>query len=680
MFCPIFAAALRREKKRYGGYTIEILPLCRVFAFLIALFPAISFHPTPMHRIPASNLTKLSKPFFFLASIPKSNFSSASSSTFLQSIPRSETKLIVNPLYHFLPQNQNPFNIVELVSSHLKTSNTQLSLLQSDIKELLPHLGHREISKIILRCQSNFVSVLAFFNWVKFDLGITLNSQNYCLIIHILAWSRQFSMAMKFLSELIELSKDNASGSEDVFHNLVLCTEHCNWNPVIFEMLMKAYVKVHMIQESYESFKKMVKMGFVPSVIACNCILNGLAKMKCDAQCWELYEEMGRIGVHSNAYTFNILTYVLCRAGDVNKVNEFLEKMEEEGFDPDVVTYNTLIDSYCRRGRLDDAFYLYRIMFRRGVMPDLVSYTSLMNGLCKLGRVREAHQLFHRMIDRELDPDVVLYNTLINAYCKDGRLQEARSLLHDMTRIGICPDSFTCRIMVEGYGRGGSLISALNLVVELRKLGTIVTYDIYDYLIVSLCLEDRPFAAKSVLERVIKDGFQPNACIYNKLIECFCRVHNVSEALLLKSEMIKRNFKLSIDSYKPLISCLCGVNRSVDGEGLMVEMVESGVLPDHQICRVLINGYCKEGNVYKAESLLVSFAKDFEFFDTESFNALVKFHRDFGNETELMQLQDRMLKVGFVPNSLTCRYVIHGLWKSARLDKRRVQAPLCQRG
>lgn len=621
-----------------------------------------------MHRTSTSSLAKLSPSFFCLAFVPKSAFSSASSSTFLQPIPESQAQLIVNPLFHFLPQNQNPFNIVEIVCSHLKTGNPELARLQSEIKELLPHLGHREVSKVLLRCQSNFGSALAFFNWVKYDLNLRPNSKNYCLIIHILAWSRQFPLAMKFLSELIELSE------EDVFQNLVLCTEHCNWNPVIFEMLIKAYMKVGMIQESYWSFKKMVRLGFVPSVIACNCILNGLAKMKCDGHCWELYEEMGRIGVHSNAYTFNILTYVLCRDGDVNKVNEFLEKMEEEGFDPDIVTYNTLIGSYCRRGRLEDAFHLYRIMYRRGVMPDLVSYTSLMKGLCQIGRVREAHQIFHRMIDRGLDPDVVSYNTLISAYCKVGRLPEARLLLHDMIRIGLYPDSFTCRIMVEGYGREGRLISALNLVVELQKLGVAVTCDIYKYLIISLCQEDRPFAAKSLLERIINDGFEPDAGIYGKLIESFCRGNHASEALLMKSEMENRNFEPGVDIYKSLICCLCEINRSGDGEGLMVEMVESGLPPDHIICRALINGHCKEGNADKAESLLASFAKEFQFFDTESFNALIKFYHDVGNETKLMELQDRMLKAGFVPNSLTCRYVIHGLWKSARFGKHRLQA------
>jgi len=110
----------------------------------------------------------------------------------------------------------------------------------------------------------------------------------------------------------------------------------------------------------------------------------------------------------------------------------------------------------------------------------------------------------------------------------------------------------------------------------------------------------------------------------------------------------------------------------VDGESLMEEMVKSGVAPDLAICRALINGYCKERDIYKAESLLGFFAKEFQIFDTGSYNTLVKALSENADVATLMDLQDRMQKVGFAPNSLTCKFVIHGLWKATALDKKKL--------
>ncbi|KAK8470629.1 hypothetical protein PHAVU_003G017200 [Phaseolus vulgaris] len=316
----------------------------------------------------------------------------------------SHSKRTLSPFYNLLPPTQNPNNVVNLISSLLKHKSSHLSLLQSnDIKGILPQLGPHEISRVLLRCQSDHSSALTFFNWVKNDLNITPTVQNYCVILHVLAWSRVFAQAMELLAELIQMVEIEgvcASSNEGIYENLVGCTEDCNWNPVIFDMLVKAYVKVGMVEKGLETFRRNIETCLIPNVIACNCLLSGLSRFNYITQCWEVYEEMGRLGVHRNAYTFNIMTHVLCKDGDTDKVTGFLEKMEEEGFEPDLVTYNTLVNSYCKKRRLEDAFYLYKIMYVRGVMPSLITYTTLMNGLCEEGKVKEAHQLFHQMVHR----------------------------------------------------------------------------------------------------------------------------------------------------------------------------------------------------------------------------------------------------------------------------------------
>ena len=187
---------------------------------------------------------------------------------------------------------------------------------------------------------------------------------------------------------------------------------------------------------------------------------------------------------------------------------------------------------------------------------------------------------------------------------------------------------------------------------------------------VALCRANHPFAAKSLLERISQDGYVADIVICNELIESLCKYDYVAEALVLKVNMLHINIKPNLSTYRALIDCLCRMNRTSEGESLMREMVESGLSPDPVMCRALVNGYCLESNAAKAESLLEFFAKEFQVFDTESYNALAKVFSEEGDVAKLLDLQDRMQKVGFLPNSLTCKYVVHGLWKVQEMEKK----------
>ncbi|KVH95141.1 pentatricopeptide repeat-containing protein At5g40400 [Cynara cardunculus var. scolymus] len=595
-------------------------------------------------------LKSISQSAFKIHHLSKSTLSS------LQTLPDSRTNSFLNPLYNFLPNTQNPSKIVDNICTNLKERRS--TLLD---KGMIPHLGNQEVSRVLLRCQSDSFAALTFFNWVRNGTGVVPTIRNYCLMLHILAWSHNLPQTMKLLSELIELNR-NKSEKVSIFEILVLCTKECIWEPVVFDMLLKAYLKAGLVWDGFVTFRKMVKLGFVPKIVSINFLLDGLLKLDQIDECWGIYEEMRKIGVRANTITFNILTHVICKSGDVDKVNEFLDKMEEEGFDPDIVTYNTLIDSYVRNGRLKDGLYLYNIMYIRHVMPDLITHTSLINGLCREGNVREAHKLFHRMIQIGLYPDVFSYNTLICGYINKGMMQEARTLLHDMIREGVPPNEFTCLVLIEGYRKKNMLISAVNLIVELQKFGVSVCRDLQIDLVVALCRVDKPFAAKSLWERMVQDGKEAHKLeIYNELIVSFCISSYVNEAIQLKDEMFFKNIKPSLITYRTIIECLSRLNRTTEGEVFMRDMVEFGIQPDTTICRSLIAGHCKEKNLNQAESLLSFFAEEFQVCDNECYNELFKVLCEEGDIGKSMEFQNRMQKFGFTPNCLSFKYAIDGL-------------------
>uniref|UniRef100_A0A0A8XQN1 Pentacotripeptide-repeat region of PRORP domain-containing protein n=1 Tax=Arundo donax TaxID=35708 RepID=A0A0A8XQN1_ARUDO len=96
----------------------------------------------------------------------------------------------------------------------------------------------------------------------------------------------------------------------------------------------------------------------------------------------------------------------------------------------------------------------------------------------------------------------------------------------------------------------------------------------------------------------------------------------------------------------------------------MVEMIESGIQPNEAICAALVCGFCKEGDLNRAEIIVRSFALDFQIRCNDSYNALISACCETRSTVESLALQDRMLELGFVPNSETCRSIIRGLSRS----------------
>ncbi|KAG6384496.1 hypothetical protein SASPL_155687 [Salvia splendens] len=359
---------------------------------------------------------------------------------------------------------------------------------------------------------------------------------------------------MKIMSELVQVNANVSDCERSNVYDILLSSFDFRVLMTVIGIPLCLIYSSRLISDTIWSqmvfmlLRKWGCLAFFLSIVATNCLLNGLSKMDCLGKCWEVHREMLRIQIRPNACTVNIFAHILCNEGHTDKVNEFLERMEEEGFDLDIVTYNMLVDGYCKNRRLKDAIYLYNIMFTRGMIPDLI----------------------------------------------------------------------------------------------------------------------RPFAAKSLLDHMSQNGYVPNAEVYNELICSLSRGKFVEEALELKIEMVSKGLKPKISAYGAIIGGMCELRRSMEDLSLMQEMIESGLPLDIQICRSLVYGLCKEKNIFEVESLLGFYAKEFQIFDAECYNAIVRVLSEAGDPSELIKLQDRMAKLGYAPNSLTCKYVIDGMWKAMK--------------
>ncbi|KAG0455224.1 hypothetical protein HPP92_024516 [Vanilla planifolia] len=208
---------------------------------------------------------------------------------------------------------------------------------------------------------------------------------------------------------------------------------------------------------------------------------------------------------------------------------------------------------------------------------------------------------------------------------------------------GYIPDCFVCMEFAKGYANIGRLLTCLNTLAQLRQLGATVSFDVYRYIISALCLERRPNAAKNLFK--------------------------MDDVFRLKDEMIEKDVRPNQETYNIMISFLCKMDGAQEGECMMEEMISSGLVPDSVTCAALVGGYCSKGEVAKAEYLLKYFALDFGIHDNRSFNTLMKVYCEDGLVEDAFGLQNRMMKIGFVPNTETCKSLIRGLSRSRSIGK-----------
>ncbi|KAG6402361.1 hypothetical protein SASPL_139239 [Salvia splendens] len=243
---------------------------------------------------------------------------------------------------------------------------------------------------------------------------------------------------MKIMSELVQVNANVSDCERSNVYDILLSSFDFRVLMTVIGIPLCLIYSSRLISDTIWSqmvfmlLRKWGCLAFFLSIVATNCLLNGLSKMDCLGKCWEVHREMLRIQIRPNACTVNIFAHILCNEGHTDKVNEFLERMEEEGFDLDIVTYNMLVDGYCKNRRLKDAIYLYNIMCTRGMIPDLIR----------------------------------------------GGDARCERMLFDMIRKKVSADGFTCWLLIKGHQNLDRMICAVNLVVELVRYGIMVSPDI----------------------------------------------------------------------------------------------------------------------------------------------------------------------------------------------------------
>ena len=334
----------------------------------------------------------------------------------------------------------------------------------------------------------------------------------YCMAVPILIQAQMHSQAMSVLKHLAVTGFSCTA----IFTSLLrILSRFDSTNHVVFELLVKAYVKERKVLDAAVAVLFMDGCGFKASPVSCNTILNALVEEGESKHVWLFLRESLARKFPLDVTTCNILLNSLCTNGEFRKAEDMLQKMkscrlsnsvtyntmlhwyvkkgrfkaalcvledmERDSIQADIYTYNIMIDKLCRIKRSARAFLLLKTMRKDDLTPDECTYNTLINGFFGEGKINHARYVFNHMLRQTLVPSVATYTTMIDGYCRNRRIDKALSVLSEMQITGVLPSELTYSALLNGYCKVSMLGPALDLMEDLKSRGITINKTMYVY-------------------------------------------------------------------------------------------------------------------------------------------------------------------------------------------------------
>ncbi|GJN02508.1 hypothetical protein PR202_ga19867 [Eleusine coracana subsp. coracana] len=333
-----------------------------------------------------------------------------------------------------------------------------------------------------------------------------------------------------------------------------------------------------------------------------------------------LFQEMKKVGVNPDVYTYTILIDSFCKAGLIEQAQSWFDEMSSVGCSPNVVTYTALLHAYLKAKQLHEANVIFHRMVDVGCHPNTITYSALIDGLCKAGEIQKACEIYARLKgtcnDAESDfyfecentdtmmPNVVTYGALIDGLCKAHKVTDAHELLDAMLSTGCEPNHIIYDALIDGFCKVGKIDNAQEVFLRMSKCGYLPSVHTYTSLIDAMFKDRRLDLAMKVLSQMLKGSCTPNVVTYTAMIAGLCRIGESEKALKLLSMMERKGCIPNVVTYTALIDGLGKTGKVDISLKLFKEMSTRGCAPNYVTYRVLINNCCAAGLLDKAHSLL----------------------------------------------------------------------------
>eukprot|EP00268_Persea_americana_P017016 TRINITY_DN18131_c0_g2_i1.p1 TRINITY_DN18131_c0_g2~~TRINITY_DN18131_c0_g2_i1.p1 ORF type:complete len:703 (-),score=124.97 TRINITY_DN18131_c0_g2_i1:383-2491(-) len=303
----------------------------------------------------------------------------------------------------------------------------------------------------------------------------------------------------------------------------------------------------------------------------------------------------------------------------VKRVNNYMVKI---GFEPDQYLRNRVLLMHVKCGMMIDARCLFDEMPQR----NLVSWNTIIGGLVDSGDYEEAFRLFLLMWEELSDGGSRTFTSVIRAATGLGIAFAGRQVHSCVLKMRIDKDIFVSCALIDMYSKCG-------------------------------CIEDAQFVFDEMPEKTVVG--------WNSIIASYA-LHGYSEkALHLYYEMRDSGVKIDHFTYSILVRICCRLASLEHAKQAHAGLVRHGFGSDIVANTALVDFYSKWGRVEDARHVFDNMPAK----NVKSWNALIAGYGNHGRGNDAVELFQRMICEGMIPNHVTFLAVLSACSYSGLSDE-----------
>ncbi|XP_020581244.1 pentatricopeptide repeat-containing protein At2g21090-like [Phalaenopsis equestris] len=355
----------------------------------------------------------------------------------------------------------------------------------------------------------------------------------------------------------------------------------CSSNLVVSSLIVDAYAKHGMIEESRRAFDEIP----VRDVLAWTSMVSAYTKSGDMRSARMLFDEMP----DRNLVSWTVLIGGYIRNGLASEALNLFRLMVADGVQPDQFIFSSCI---CAASAISSAKHgkqIHARLFRTHFNPNVIVLSSLIDMYSKCGDLEGGRRLFyHSNMDSR---DVVMWNTIMSAVGHHGLGKEAINLFEEMIRNKIKPDANTFVVLLTACSHSGLVIEGLQFFESMvEKCGILPEENLL------VCLVDllgRAGKFQEAMEWLVKEPCKSSSRAWNVLLGA-CKIHGNLE---LGEQIARRLLDLESQpsgSYVLLSNIFAedgnwvsveNVRQSMEEKGMRKECATSWIEVDNDILR-----------------------------------------------------------------------------------------------
>ncbi|CAN6353183.1 unnamed protein product [Urochloa humidicola] len=523
----------------------------------------------------------------------------------------------------------------------------------------------------------------AYFKDTK-SIGFHHDFSTYAEIMHILCHSRQGKMLVSLFCDIVS---PTGSGGPEILALMkhLRRTSASHVFSFAINCLIKAYTICHDAQVTIDMLSHLCRLGYVPSVWACNFVLKSVAqcsgsemvvaayeqmkysqltldgdslnivtkslfKAKKADEAVQLWVEMIEIGVKPHGYSSFVVG--LCDCGKYDLAYEVLQGVTKERVPIEAMAYNMVMDGLCREMKLEAAEKVLELKFQQGCVPDIYSYSYLIRSYCKIGNALKAVDHCEAMESHGIKINCHIVGYLLQCLGNLGKTSDVIAHFKKFRDSGIHLDKVVYNIAMDAYCKLGYMNEAVNLLSEMMTGGLAPDRIHYTCLINGYCLNGEIRSALQIFVQMLKTNIVPDIVTYNVLVSWFCRRGLVKGANFLLGHMMDQGLDNSV-TYVVAIDAFCRAGHLSDAVVLFTEVEEKGVDNIEALYNAMVCGYLHSGCTGLAYKLFLRVAQQGSLVDSFSCSKLINGLCREGNVKGASTVCSMMLEKDVVPDRIS---------------------------